>query len=355
MGFILYSPATTEAGTSRSASREAEGTGPVTPRQPAHTRVVPTPAGWMPSDGRKEGRSARHRTSLPGLRDPLPARPDRGLRQAASARSTRSTTGTSSAARVTRESIEAGPARSGATPTCCRSRRPPSSGSRPGARRSCRRRGSRRRSGIGELWLKLDTANPTHSFKDRVVAVACARRSSSARRRSRARRPATSRTPSPRAQPRRGSRRSSSARPTSSRRSSSRRRSTARRIYAVEGSYDDCTRLTVELSFELDWAFVNVQLRSYYAEGSKTLAFEIAEQLGWELPTRRRADRVGRDVHEAAPGLRGAARARARRRASRRGCSARRRRAARPSRPRSPTAAGEAGAAEHDRPLARDR
>src|SRR5205085_6819293 len=56
------------------------------------------------------------------------------------------------------------------------------------------------------------------------------------------------------------------------------------RIFAVEGSYDDCSRLTVELSFELDWAFVNVSLRSYYAEGSKTLGFEIAEQLGWQLP-----------------------------------------------------------------------
>jgi len=55
-------------------------------------------------------------------------------------------------------------------------------------------------------------------------------------------------------------------------------------IYAVDGSYDDCSRLTVELSFELDWAFVNVGLRSYYAEGSKTLAFEIAEQLEWRLP-----------------------------------------------------------------------
>jgi threonine synthase len=55
-------------------------------------------------------------------------------------------------------------------------------------------------------------------------------------------------------------------------------------VYAVNGSYDDCSRLTVELSFELPWGFVNVGLRSYYAEGSKTLAFEIAEQLGWELP-----------------------------------------------------------------------
>src|SRR5262249_50517947 len=39
-----------------------------------------------------------------------------------------------------------------------------------------------------------------------------------------------------------------------------------------------------ELSFELPWAFVNVGMRAYYAEGSKTIAFEIAEQLGWELP-----------------------------------------------------------------------
>ena len=55
-------------------------------------------------------------------------------------------------------------------------------------------------------------------------------------------------------------------------------------IYAVRGTYDDCSRLTVELSFELPWGFVNVGLRAYYAEGSKTLAFEIAEQLDWELP-----------------------------------------------------------------------
>ena len=55
-------------------------------------------------------------------------------------------------------------------------------------------------------------------------------------------------------------------------------------MVAVRGSYDDCSRLVVELASELDWAFVNVNLRAYYAEGSKTLAFEIAEQLGWELP-----------------------------------------------------------------------
>ena len=55
-------------------------------------------------------------------------------------------------------------------------------------------------------------------------------------------------------------------------------------LFAVRGTYDHCSRLTVELSFELPWAFVNVGLRSYYAEGSKTLAFEIAEQLGWTTP-----------------------------------------------------------------------
>jgi threonine synthase len=42
--------------------------------------------------------------------------------------------------------------------------------------------------------------------------------------------------------------------------------------------------MVVERAGELDWAFVNVNLRAYYAEGSKTLAFEIAEQLGWEMP-----------------------------------------------------------------------
>ena len=54
----------------------------------------------------------------------------------------------------------------------------------------------------------------------------------------------------------------------------------------MEGNYDDVNRLCTELCAERDWAFVNINLRPYYAEGSKTLAFEIAEQLGWELPDR---------------------------------------------------------------------
>jgi threonine synthase len=53
----------------------------------------------------------------------------------------------------------------------------------------------------------------------------------------------------------------------------------------VEGTYDDVNRLASELAGEHeDWAFVNVNVRPYYAEGSKTLGFEIAEQLGWRLP-----------------------------------------------------------------------
>ena len=56
-------------------------------------------------------------------------------------------------------------------------------------------------------------------------------------------------------------------------------------LIAVDGSYDDVNRLCAELASEFaSWAFVNVNVRPYYAEGSKTLAFEVAEQLGWQLP-----------------------------------------------------------------------
>jgi threonine synthase len=138
--------------------------------------------------------------------------------------------------------------------------------------------------GIRELWLKLDTANPTHSFKDRVVAVACAKAQQHG-----ATTLACSST-------------GNLANAVAARAAAEgleavilcpadleREKLVASAvygptIYAVDGSYDDCSRLTVELSFEVDWSFVNVQLRSYYAEGSKTLAFEIVEQLGWELP-----------------------------------------------------------------------
>lgn len=138
--------------------------------------------------------------------------------------------------------------------------------------------------GLGELWLKLDTANPTHSFKDRVVAVAAAKAQELG------------------LQTLACSSTGNLANAVAARAAAEgleaavfcpvdlepeKLLATAvygATIYAVRGSYDHCSRLTVELSFELDWAFVNVTLRSYYAEGSKTLAYEIAEQLGWEAP-----------------------------------------------------------------------
>jgi threonine synthase len=55
-------------------------------------------------------------------------------------------------------------------------------------------------------------------------------------------------------------------------------------IFAVEGNYDDVNRLSSEIADQYNWAFVNINLRPYYSEGSKTLAFEVAEQLGWRLP-----------------------------------------------------------------------
>lgn len=57
-------------------------------------------------------------------------------------------------------------------------------------------------------------------------------------------------------------------------------------LVGVKGNYDDVNRLCTELSAEFDWAFVNINMRPYYSEGSKTLAFEAIEQLGWELPDR---------------------------------------------------------------------
>ncbi len=55
-------------------------------------------------------------------------------------------------------------------------------------------------------------------------------------------------------------------------------------VIAIEGTYDDVNRLCAELSSKYPWAFVNVNIRPYYAEGSKTYGFEVAEQLGWKAP-----------------------------------------------------------------------
>lgn len=55
-------------------------------------------------------------------------------------------------------------------------------------------------------------------------------------------------------------------------------------VVPIAGTYDDVNRLCVELADDLDWGFCNINLRPYYSEGSKTLTFEAAEQLGWRLP-----------------------------------------------------------------------
>ena len=55
-------------------------------------------------------------------------------------------------------------------------------------------------------------------------------------------------------------------------------------LVRVEGNYDQCNRLCSQIADRYNWGFVNVNLRPYYAEGSKTVGYEIAEQLGWRLP-----------------------------------------------------------------------
>jgi threonine synthase len=139
--------------------------------------------------------------------------------------------------------------------------------------------------GLGELWVKDDTRNPTGSFKDRVVSVAltkarelgfkvaaCASTGNLAN--------------SVAAHAARAGMESVVLIPSNL--EAAKVLTTAvfgGRLLAVDGNYDDVNRLCAELASEYpEWAFVNVNVRPYYAEGSKTLAFEVAEQLGWELP-----------------------------------------------------------------------
>jgi threonine synthase len=139
--------------------------------------------------------------------------------------------------------------------------------------------------GLGELWIKDDTANPTGSFKDRVVSVAltkarqlgfkvaaCASTGNLAN--------------SVAAHAARAGMDSVVLIPHDLERAKVTMTSVyGGRVFAVQGSYDDVNRLCAELTSEQpEWAFVNVNVRTYYAEGSKTLAFEVAEQLGWRAP-----------------------------------------------------------------------
>jgi threonine synthase len=56
------------------------------------------------------------------------------------------------------------------------------------------------------------------------------------------------------------------------------------RLIGVHGTYDEVNRLCTQVAFKYGWGFVNINLRPFYAEGSKTMGFEIAEQLGWRTP-----------------------------------------------------------------------
>jgi threonine synthase len=138
--------------------------------------------------------------------------------------------------------------------------------------------------GARRVWVKDDSGNPTHSFKDRVVAVALenARRlgyttiacastgnlaNAVAAAAARAGLESVVFVPS----------------------DLEAGKIVTTAVYggtlvAVDGNYDDVNRLCTEVAASRDWGFVNVNLRPYYAEGSKTVGFEIAEQLGWRLP-----------------------------------------------------------------------
>jgi threonine synthase len=143
-----------------------------------------------------------------------------------------------------------------------------------------------KRLGVGELWIKNDAANPTHSFKDRVVAVAIAKarelgydtvacastgnlanavaaHAAAAGLDSYVFVPADLEEQKLLATDVYGT-----------------------RLVGVRGNYDDVNRLCTELAETRPWAFVNVNLRPYYAQGSKTIAYETVEQLGWTLPDR---------------------------------------------------------------------
>lgn len=138
--------------------------------------------------------------------------------------------------------------------------------------------------GLDTLWLKNDTVNPTWSFKDRVVSIAIARA-------------------------REFGFEAMACASTGNLANSVAAHSAAAgmdcfvfipndleqgkvvgsAIYSptlvmVEGSYDDVNRLCTELSMERPWAFVNINVRPYYSEGSRTIGFEVAEQLGWRAP-----------------------------------------------------------------------
>ncbi len=188
---------------------------------------------------------------------------------------------------VTRQSIEAGPPNlwryADLLPVRPDIARIPNT--EPGFTRLVKADNLARELGIETLWVKDDSGNPTHSFKDRVVAVALAA----------ARElgldvlacPSTGNLANAvAAAAARAGIRSVVFIPEDLERA----KVLTTAVYggtlvAVRGSYDDVNKLASEIAGEqAGWAFVNVNVRPYYAEGSKTLGYEVAEQLGWRLP-----------------------------------------------------------------------
>jgi threonine synthase len=142
------------------------------------------------------------------------------------------------------------------------------------------------RLGLREVWIKDERANPTHSFKDRVVSVALARArelgfdtvacastgnlaNAVSAHAAAAGLPAYVLIPADLEPEKVLANAAYGA-----------------NVVGVRGNYDAVNRLCTELSADREWAFVNINLRPYYSQGSKTLAFELVEQLGWELPDR---------------------------------------------------------------------
>ncbi|WGW13987.1 threonine synthase [Saxibacter everestensis] len=189
---------------------------------------------------------------------------------------------------VTRKDIEAGPASlwryAPLLPVPRTAEERPADLS-PGWTRLLKSENLARRLNLKNLWIKDDRDNPTHSFKDRVVATALAAAKTlgyttlscaSTGNLANAVAAASARAgidsvvfiPENLEQ---GKILTSAAYGT--------------KLIAIKGNYDDVNRLCSEIADDRDdYGFVNVNLRAYYAEGSKTLGYEIAEQLGWRLP-----------------------------------------------------------------------
>ncbi|HCI85833.1 MAG TPA: threonine synthase [Dehalococcoidia bacterium] len=137
--------------------------------------------------------------------------------------------------------------------------------------------------GLNNLWIKNDAANPTHSFKDRVVSVAstkavefdfdtiaCASTGNLAG-----------------ATAAHGSKAGMNTMvfiPANLERGKVLGAAVFGSVVLVNGNYDDVNRLCSELGDDRRWAFVNINMRPYYSEGSKSIGYEIAEQLGWRAP-----------------------------------------------------------------------